>query len=230
MKKAVITGISGQDGAYLAKLLLEQGYSVCGTSRDAQISPFTNLQRLGIRDLVQVESVALNDFRSVIQVLFKVQPDEIYHLAGQSSVSLSFQQPVETQESVYVATLNLLEAIRFTGKKIRFYNAGSSECFGDTHGVAADEETPFRPRSPYAVAKSAAFWQVANYREAYGLYACSGILFNHESPLRPERFVTKKIVGRLAGSLPESNRRSHSAISIFSATGDGRPSMSKPCT
>ncbi len=156
MKKAVITGISGQDGAYLARLLLEQGYSVCGTSRDAQISPFTNLQRLGIRDQVQVESVALNDFRSVIQVLFKVQPDEIYHLAGQSSVSLSFQQPVETQESVYVATLNLLEAIRFTGKKIRFYNASSSECFGDTHGVAADEETPFRPRSPYAVAKSAA--------------------------------------------------------------------------
>jgi GDPmannose 4,6-dehydratase len=194
MKKAVITGISGQDGAYLAKLLLKKGYSVCGTSRDAQISPFTNLQRLGIRDHVQLESVALNDFRSVIQVLFKVQPDEIYHLAGQSSVSLSFQQPVETQESVYVATLNLLEAIRFTGKKIRFYNASSSECFGDTNGAAADEETPFRPRSPYAVAKSAAFWQVANYREAYGLYACSGILFNHESPLRPERFVTKKIV------------------------------------
>jgi GDPmannose 4,6-dehydratase len=193
MKQAVITGISGQDGAYLAKLLLDQGYNVCGTSRDAQISPFLNLQRLGIRDQVHLESVALNDFRSVIQVLFKVQPDEIYHLAGQSSVSLSFEQPVETQESVYVATLNLLEAIRFTGKKIRFYNAGSSECFGDLNCGAADEQTPFRPRSPYAVAKSAAFWQVANYREAYGLFACSGILFNHESPLRPERFVTKKI-------------------------------------
>jgi GDPmannose 4,6-dehydratase len=193
MKKAVITGISGQDGAYLAKLLLEQGYNVCGTSRDAQISPFNNLHRLGIRDDVHLESVALNDFRSVIQVLFKVQPDEIYHLAGQSSVSLSFEQPVETQESVYVATLNLLEAIRFTGKPIRFYNASSGECFGDLNCAAADEDTPFRPRSPYAVAKSAAFWQVANYREAYGLHACSGILFNHESPLRPERFVTKKI-------------------------------------
>ena len=120
MKKSVITGISEQDGAYLAKLLLEQVYSVCGTSRGAQISPFTNLERLGIRDHMQLESVALNDFRSVIQVLFKVQPDEIYHLAGQSSVSLSFQQPVETQESVYVATLNLLEAIRFTGKKSGF--------------------------------------------------------------------------------------------------------------
>jgi GDPmannose 4,6-dehydratase len=193
MKKAVITGISGQDGAYLAKLLLDEGYSVCGTSRDAQISSFTNLQKLGIRDQVHLESVALNDFRSVIQVLFKIQPDEVYHLAGQSSVSLSFEQPVETQESVYVATLNLLEAIRFTGEKIRFYNASSSECFGDINSEAADEETPFRPRSPYAVAKSAAFWQVANYREAYGLFACSGILFNHESPLRPERFVTQKI-------------------------------------
>jgi GDPmannose 4,6-dehydratase len=193
MKKAVITGISGQDGAYLAKLLLDEGYSVCGTSRDAQISSFTNLQKLGIRDQVHLESVALNDFRSVIQVLFKIQPDEVYHLAGQSSVSLSFEQPVETQESVYVATLNLLEAIRFTGKKIRFYNASSSECFGDINSAAADEETAFRPRSPYAVAKSAAFWQVANYREAYGLFACSGILFNHESPLRPERFVTQKI-------------------------------------
>jgi GDPmannose 4,6-dehydratase len=230
MKKAVITGISGQDGAYLAKLLLEQGYSVCGTSRDAQISPFTNLQRLGIREQVQLESVALNDFRSVIQVLFKVQPDEIYHLAGQSSVSLSFQQPVETQESVYVATLNLLEAIRFTGKKIRLYNASSSECFGDTNGVAADEETPFRPSSPYAVAKSAAFWQVANYREAYGLYACSGILFNHESPLRPERFVTKKIVAAACRIAAGKQLKITLGTSIFSATGDGRPSMSKPCT
>ena len=193
MKTALISGVSGQDGAYLAKLLLGKGYRVCGTSRDARMSTFRNLERLGIRDQVQLESVALNDFRSVIQALFKVQPDEIYHLAGQSSVSLSFEQPVETQESIYVATLNLLEAIRFTGREIRFYNASSSECFGDLEGAAADEETPFRPRSPYAVAKSAAFWQVANYREAYGLFACSGILFNHESPLRPEHFVTKKI-------------------------------------
>jgi GDPmannose 4,6-dehydratase len=125
--------------------------------------------------------------------LFKVQPDEIYNLAGQSSVSLSFEQPVETQESIHLATLNLLEAIRFTGKNIKLYNAGSSECFGDLRDEAATEETPFRPRSPYAVAKAAAFWQVANYREAYGIFACSGILFNHESPLRPERFVTQKI-------------------------------------
>ena len=193
MKTALITGISGQDGACLAKLLLDEGYRVCGTSRDARLATFGNLTGLGIRDQVQLESVALNDFRSVIQALFKVQPDEIYHLAGQSSVSLSFEQPVETQESIHVATLNLLEAIRFTRREIRFYNASSSECFGDLSGEIADEETPFRPRSPYAVAKSAAFWQVANYREAYGLFACSGILFNHESPLRPPHFVTKKI-------------------------------------
>jgi GDPmannose 4,6-dehydratase len=115
-------------------------------------------------------------------------------LAGQSSVSLSFEQPVETQDSIYLGTLNLLEAIRFTGNAIKLYNASSSECFGDLGGQPATEETAFRPRSPYAVAKSAAYWQVSNYREAYNLFACSGILFNHESPLRPERFVTQKIV------------------------------------
>lgn len=194
MKKALICGISGQDGAYLAQLLLNQGYTVCGTSRDAQISPFSNLGYLGIREQVKLESMALTDFRSVLQVLTKIQPDEIYNLAGQSSVGLSFGQPVETLESIATGTLNLLEAIRFLGKPIKLYNAGSSECFGDTGDTAADETTPFRPRSPYAVAKATAFWEVANYREAYGLFACSGILFNHESPLRPERFVTQKIV------------------------------------
>ncbi|MEQ8538286.1 MAG: GDP-mannose 4,6-dehydratase [Coleofasciculus sp. D1-CHI-01] len=198
MKKALICGVSGQDGAYLAKLLLNEGYSVCGTSRDAQMSSFQNLVRLGIRDQVKLESAALTDFRSVLQVLMKNQPDEVYNLAGQSSVGLSFEQPVETLESISIGTLNLLEAIRFTGEPIKFYNAGSSECFGDIGTEAADETTPFRPRSPYAVAKSAAFWQVANYREAYGLFACSGILFNHESPLRPQRFVTQKIVAAVS--------------------------------
>jgi len=138
--------------------------------------------------------MAGNDFRSVLQVLDKVRPDEIYNLAGQSSVGLSFDQPVETLESHAVATLNLLESLRFMKLDCRFYSAGSSECFGDTGEAAADENTPFRPRSPYAVAKATAFWEVANYREAYGLFACTGILFNHESPLRPERFVTQKIV------------------------------------
>ena len=194
MKRAIVCGVSGQDGAYLAQLLLDRGYVVCGTSRDAQMSSFRNLKSLGIAERIQLESMALTDFRSVLQVLTKFQPDEVYNLAGQTSVSLSFGQPVETLESIATGTLNLLEAIRFLGAGIKLYNASSSECFGDTGGTAADEETPFRPRSPYAVAKAAAFWEVANYREAYGLFACSGILFNHESPLRPERFVTQKIV------------------------------------
>jgi GDPmannose 4,6-dehydratase len=194
VKRALICGVSGQDGAYLAKLLLSKGYEVFGTSRDAQMSDFGNLRKVGAFNDVQVESMAVTDFRSVLQVIRKTLPDEIYNLAGQSSVSLSFQQPVETLESIGTGTLNLLEAIRFIDSPVRFYNAGSSECFGDTGGVAASEQTPFRPRSPYAVAKAAAFWEVANYREAYGLYACSGILYNHESPLRPPRFVTRKVV------------------------------------
>ncbi len=193
-KRALICGVSGQDGAYLAQLLLSKGYEVFGTSRDAQMSSFQNLQTLGIKEQVRCESMSLNDFRSVIQVLINVEPDEIYNLAGQSSVGLSFQQPVETLESISVGTLNLLEAIRLTGKSIKLYNAGSSECFGDVGDQCADEDTPFHPRSPYAVAKAAAYWEVANYREAYELFACSGILFNHESPLRPARFVTKKII------------------------------------
>ncbi|MBC7571848.1 MAG: GDP-mannose 4,6-dehydratase [Spirosoma sp.] len=194
MKTALICGVSGQDGAYLAQLLLKKGYVVYGGSRDAQMSSFRNLARLGIQADVRVVSVNINDFRSVLQTLLKTKPDEVYNLAGQSSVGLSFEQPVETLESISVGTLNLLEAIRFSNLPIRFYNAGSSECFGDTGSVAADELTPFRPRSPYGVAKAAAFWQVANYREAYQLHASTGILFNHESPLRPERFVTQKIV------------------------------------
>jgi len=207
MKKALICGISGQDGAYLARFLLNKGYAVYGTSRDAQMTSFHNLVRLGIREHIKLESAALNDFRSVLQVLMKAQPDEVYNLAGQSSVGLSFHQPVETLESISVGTLNLLEAIRFTSRPIKFYNAGSGECFGDTGEIPADEATPFRPRSPYAVAKAAAFWEAANYREAYGLYACSGILFNHESPLRPERFVTKKIIAAVCRIAAGSNEK-----------------------
>jgi GDPmannose 4,6-dehydratase len=193
-KNALICGISGQDGAYLADLLLAKGYRVSGTSRDAQMSDFKNLVTLGIRDRIRVYSMAGTDFRSVLNVLTQVQPKEIYNLAGQSSVGLSFEQPMETLESIALGTLNLLEAMRFLGRPMRLYNACSSECFGATGELAADEGTPFYPRSPYAVAKATGFWAVANYREAYGLYACSGLLFNHESPLRPERFVTQKIV------------------------------------
>ena len=192
--KALICGVGGQDGAYLSQLLLDKGYEVVGASRDAMTSTFFNLKRLGIRDRVTTTSMAITDFRSVLQTLDRFQPDEIYNLAGQSSVGLSFEQPVETMESIAIGTLNMLEAISFYGKPIRFYNAGSSECFGDTGAAVASEETPFKPRSPYAVAKATAHNLVANYREAYSLYACTGILFNHESPLRPERFVTQKIV------------------------------------
>jgi GDPmannose 4,6-dehydratase len=170
------------------------------------MSGFANLDTLGIRGSVQVVSMAINDFRSVLQVLNQACPDEVYNLAGQTSVALSFEQPVETLESITAGTVNVLESIRFLGRETRFYNACSSECFGDALDQASDENTPFRPRSPYAVAKAAAFWEVANYREAYGLYASSGILFNHESPLRPERFVTQKIVGaacRIASGHPE---------------------------
>lgn len=193
-KTALICGASGQDAAWLAKLLLERGYRVVGTSRDAAMSSFTNLSRLGVRDRMTIMSSTLTDFRSLIRVLLEVEPDEIYNLSGQSSVGLSFEQPAEALESVAFGTLNLLEAIRMLKRPARFYNASSSECFGEILGEPADEGTPFRPRSPYGVAKAAAFWQVSSYREAYGLYACSGILFNHESPLRPERFVTQKVV------------------------------------
>lgn len=194
MKRALITGIGGQDGAYLAKLLLEKGYEVHGSSRGAQTAAFAGLAKLGIREQVKTLSMAPSDYRSVVTTLGQVQPHEIYNLSGQSSVGLSFEQPVATMESVLGATMNLLEAMRSLGGGMRLFNAGSGECFGETGAVPANEATPFRPHSPYAVAKSAAHWLVSNYREAYGLFACTGILFNHESPLRPERFVTQKIV------------------------------------
>jgi GDPmannose 4,6-dehydratase len=194
MRKALIIGISGQDGSYLAEFLLKKGYEVHGTSRDADLSSFYGLKKLGIINKLKLHSMSLIDFRSVMQTILQIEPEEIYNLAGQTSVGLSFLQPVETLESISIGTLNILEVLRFHKLPIKFYNACSSECFGDTDGKAATEETPFKPRSPYAVAKSAAFWQVANYREAYNLFSCSGILFNHESPLRAKRFVTKKII------------------------------------
>jgi GDPmannose 4,6-dehydratase len=191
---ALIFGISGQDGAYLARLLLERGYVVHGTSRDREMSNFANLLRLGVREKVHLHSAVPSDFRSVLQVINRVRPTRIYNLASQASVGLSFDEPIETLDSIIAGTLNMLEALRTFGRDIRFYNASSSECFGNTVLKKADEETAFRPRSPYGVGKAAAHWAVANYREAYNLFACSGILFNHESPLRPSRYVTQKIV------------------------------------
>ncbi|AXI44592.1 GDP-mannose 4,6-dehydratase [Sulfitobacter sp. SK012] len=194
MQRALICGIGGQDGSYLAELLLAKGYEVWGTSRDAQSASLSNLQALGIVDKVKVLSMAPNDFRSVFQAVERSDPQEIYNLSGQSSVGLSFEQPAETLESIVTGVLNLLEVARLRSKVVQIYQAGSSECFGDTGDTAATEKTPFQPRSPYAVAKASAHWLVANYREAYGLQCYTGILFNHESPLRPQRFVTRKII------------------------------------
>jgi GDPmannose 4,6-dehydratase len=193
-KTALIFGISGQDGAYLAKLLLDNAYRVSGCSRDREVNKFDNLRRLAIEDRVSLRSASMIDFRSVLQVIDEVEPDEIYNLAAQSSVGLSFEQPVETIDGSVNGTINLLEALRFLKSRARFYNASSSECFGNTLDGPANEETPFRPCSPYGVGKAASHWLVSNYREAYGLFSCSGILFNHESPLRPARFVTQRII------------------------------------
>lgn len=192
--KALICGVNGQDGSYLARLLLAKGYEVWGTSRDVQTSSLSNLAALSIEKKVNLISMAPNDFRSVLTAVDKSEPDEIYYLSGQSSVGLSFEQPAETLESIVSGILNLLEVIRLRKKSVRLYNAGSSECFGDTGNTPANEDTPFKPRSPYAVAKASAHWLVTNYRESYGLHASTGVLFNHESPLRPRRFVTQKII------------------------------------
>jgi GDPmannose 4,6-dehydratase len=207
MKRALICDVRGQVCSCLARLSLDKGYQVFGASRDAQASTFANLCTLGLRDQVTLVSVSVNEFRSVFQALRRINPDEVYNLAGQSSVGLSFDQPVETMESISIATLNLLEAIRFMGEPTKLYNAGSGECFGDSGDIPCSESTPFKPRSPYAVAKAAAFWEVANYREAYDLHASTGILFNHESPLRPKRFVTRKIIAAASRIARGSNEQ-----------------------
>jgi GDPmannose 4,6-dehydratase len=192
--RAIVCGLSGQDGSYLARFLLEKGYEVWGTSRDPQGNKLSTLSSLLVGEKTQLLSMDLEDFRSVLVALQRSRPDEIYFLAGQSSVGLSFEQPAETMQSIVTGTLNILEACRMLDWPVKLYSAGSSECFGNTNGAPATEDTPFNPRSPYAVAKSSAHWLVNNYREAYGLHACTGILFNHESPLRNARFVTQKIV------------------------------------
>jgi GDPmannose 4,6-dehydratase len=201
VKRALICGISGQDGTYLAKLLLDKGYEVWGSSRDAEVTVFSNLRRLGIHESVRLVSLNLRDMSSVIGLLRRFRPDEVFSLAAQSSVGLSFEQPVETIESIALGALTLLEAIRISDLDVRFYNAGSTECFGDTGDGVANECTQLHPRSPYAVAKASAYWTVANYREAYGMFCCTGILSNHDSPLRPRRFVTRKIIHAVASVL-----------------------------
>lgn len=193
-KTALITGVTGQDGAYLAKSLIDKGYRVIGTSRDAQINSFSLLNSLKISSDVEKVSVCLTDFKSVVTALSRYKPDEIYHLAGQSSVGLSFTQPAATMESIIQGSLNLIEAVRFLGHGSKVYNAASSEMFGNIPIGKACESTPLNPCSPYGVAKAASFMQFSCYRKAYDMFLSTGILFNHESPFRHSKFVTKKIV------------------------------------
>ena len=194
-KTALIFGVCGQDGSYLSRLLISKGYIVWGTTRDVKTSSFVNLEKLEVKDKIKLVSLTPHNFQNVLTLLQKSSPDEVYYLAGQSSVGLSFEQPTEALNSNVLGIINILESCRLIDKQIRVYYAGSSECFGDTKGVAATEKTPFHPQSPYAVAKASAFWLVNNYRESYSdLFICCGILFNHESPLRPINFVTQKII------------------------------------
>jgi GDPmannose 4,6-dehydratase len=200
VKKAIITGITGQDGAYLAQLLLEKGYTVYGTYRRTSSVNFWRIEELGIQNHPNLHLVEydLTDLGSNIALVQKVQPDEIYNLAAQSFVGVSFDQPSTTAQITGMGALNLLEAIRLVNPKIRFYQASTSEMFGKVQAIPQVESTPFYPRSPYGVAKLYAHWITVNYRESYDIFGSSGILFNHESPLRGREFVTRKITDSVA--------------------------------
>lgn len=199
-KTALITGITGQDGAYLADWLLGQGYRVYGGYRRSSTPNFWRIEFLGLQnhDDLHLVDMDLTDLGSLIRVVEQAQPDEIYNLAAQSFVTASFQQPITTSEITGLGATNLLEAIRIVNKHIRFYQASTSEMFGKVQQTPQVEETPFYPRSPYGVAKLYAHWMTVNYREAHSIFASSGILFNHESPLRGKEFVTRKITDSVA--------------------------------
>ena len=200
MKKAIITGITGQDGAYLAQLLLEKGYHVIGAYRRTSSVNFWRIQELGLDAHPQLELVEhdLTDLSNCIRLVESAEPDEMYNLAAQSFVGVSFEQPLTTGQITGLGAVNMLEAIRIVNPGIRFYQASTSEMFGKVQQVPQTEATPFYPRSPYGVAKLYAHWMTVNYRESYGIYGCSGILFNHESPLRGREFVTRKITDAVA--------------------------------
>ncbi|MBK1692007.1 GDP-mannose 4,6-dehydratase [Ectothiorhodospira mobilis] len=199
-RTALITGVTGQDGAYLAQFLLERGYRVHATYRRSSAVNFWRLQALGIQDhpRLHLEPFDLTDMGSAIRLIERTEPDELYNLAAQSFVGVSFDQPVATAQITGVGVLNLLEAVRSVNPRIRFYQASTSEMFGQVQAVPQTEDTPFHPRSPYGVAKLFAHWATVNYRESYDLFATSGILFNHESPLRGQEFVTRKITHGVA--------------------------------
>lgn len=200
MKKAIITGITGQDAAYLAELLLSKNYQVYGTYRRTSSTNFWRIEELGIENHPNLHLLEydLIDLSSAYRIIADVEPDEIYNLAAQSFVGVSFTQPIATANITGVGVLNLLEAIRTINPKIKFYQASTSEMFGKVHAIPQNEETPFHPRSPYGVAKVFAHWATLNYQESYDLFAASGILFNHESPLRGKEFVTRKITDAVA--------------------------------
>lgn len=200
MNKAIVTGITGQDGAYLAQLLLEYGYTVYGTFRRTSSVNFWRIEELGIQNNANLHLVEydLTDLSSSIRLLQTTEATEVYNLAAQSFVGVSFEQPVTTAEITGIGAVNLLEAIRIVNPKVRFYQASTSEMFGKVQAIPQVEETPFYPRSPYGVAKLYAHWMTVNYRESYGIFGSSGILFNHESPLRGREFVTRKITDSVA--------------------------------
>jgi len=200
MKKAIVTGITGQDGAYLADWLIKQGYVVFGAYRRTSSVNFWRLEELGIRDHDSLELLEhdLTDLGASIRLLQRTEATEVYNLAAQSFVGVSFDQPVTTAQITGIGALHLLEAIRIVSPQIRFYQASTSEMFGKVQAIPQKEDTPFYPRSPYGVAKLFAHWSSVNYRESYGMFCCSGILFNHESPLRGREFVTRKITDAVA--------------------------------
>ncbi|WP_297523414.1 GDP-mannose 4,6-dehydratase [Thermococcus sp.] len=200
MKKALVTGITGQDGAYLAQLLLEKGYQVYGTYRRASSVNFWRIEELGISENPRLQLVEFDliDASNAIRLVSEIRPDEIYNLAAQSFVGVSFEQPLATAHITGLGTAHLLEAIRIVDPGIRFYQASTSEMFGLVQEIPQRESTPFYPRSPYGAAKLYAHWMTVNYRESYGIFGASGILFNHESPLRGKEFVTRKITDGIA--------------------------------
>ncbi|MCX8743962.1 GDP-mannose 4,6-dehydratase [Snodgrassella sp. B3882] len=200
MKKAIVTGITGQDGAYLTELLLNKGYKVFGTYRRTSSVNFWRLAELGIENHPNLSLVEydLTDISASIRLIKDIEPDEVYNLAAQSFVGVSFDQPVTTAEITGIGALNLLEAIRIVKPDVRYYQASTSEMFGKVQEIPQTETTPFYPRSPYGVAKLYAHWMTINYRESYNIFASSGILFNHESPLRGREFVTRKITDTVA--------------------------------
>lgn len=197
-KRALITGITGQDGAYLAKFLVEKGYKVYGTYRRSSTRNFWRLHYLDVKKDIELIPLDLIDQTSIIQAIQTTQPDEIYNLAAQSFVGDSFSEPIATAEISGIGALRILDSIRLLNPKIKFYQASTSEMYGNSSTTAQGEDTPFHPASPYAAAKLYAHWIVRNYRESYGLFACAGILFNHESPIRGIDFVSKKITDGVA--------------------------------